>query len=392
VRSAGIPSSVLALRGPAEACTKAGQALRITVDLAIRPAMNTTAGLAGFSFPAGLSTFPAYIFGIAALVASETLSTLKPCILSRPKMKFICTLLLALVPILCRAQKPILPDFNADPTARVFDGELWLYPSHDIAGSTGWNMVDWHAFSSVDLIHWTDHGVIFGLKDITWANKFAWAPDCIARNGKYYFYFPADFQIGVAVSDRPSGPFKDTLGHPLIARNESKSVAMDPCVFIDEDGQAYLYFGQNQLFVVKLGADMVTRASPIAPLKVEHYHEGIWVHKRAGLYYFSYPSSLGDHVANLLEYSTAPTPTGPFTYRGVIMDNRSRNVHHSIIKVGERWLLFYHVQGPSPYERRVCVEDLSYNPNGTIRPVPMTPEGAEPLVPALPGPAARVAP
>jgi hypothetical protein len=308
------------------------------------------------------------------------------------KMKRLCLVLLALVSILCRAQKPILPDFNADPSARIFDGELWLYPSHDIAGSTGWNMVDWHAFSSVDLVLWNDHGVIFGLKDLTWADKLAWAPDCISRNGKYYFYFPADFQIGVAVADHPAGPFKDALGHPLIARNEGGSTAMDPCVFIDNDGQAYLYFGQNQLFVVKLGVDMISRISPIVPLVVQHYHEGIWVHKRAGLYYFSYPSSLGDRVANLLEYSTAPTPTGPFTYRGVIMDNRSRNVHHSIIQVGDRWLLFYHVQGPSPYERRVCAEDLSYNPDGTIRPVAMTRDGAKPLVPPLPGPAAVALP
>lgn len=301
------------------------------------------------------------------------------------KIRHLIAVLLAAVPALCPAQKPILPDFHADPTARVFGGEIWLYPSHDLAGSTGWNMVDWHAFSSVDLVHWTDHGAIFGLKDLTWADKFAWAPDCITRNGKYYFYFPADFQIGVAVADGPAGPFKDALGHPLIARSESGSTAMDPCVFIDDDGQAYLYFGQNQLFVVKLGTDMFTRISSIRPLEVSHFHEGIWVHKRAGLYYFSYPSSLGDRVANLLEYSTAPTPTGPFTYRGVIMDNRSRNVHHSIVQVGDRWLLFYHVQGPSPYERRVCVEDLSYNPDGTIKPVPMTREGAKALVPALPG-------
>ncbi len=307
-------------------------------------------------------------------------------------MKHLIIVLLAVIPLLCEAGNPILPDFHADPTARLFAGEIWLYPSHDIAGSTGWNMVDWHAFSSVDLVHWTDHGVIFGLKDITWADKFAWAPDCIARNGKYYFYFPADFQIGVAVANHPAGPFQDALGHPLIARSEGGSTAMDPCAFIDDDGQAYLYFGQNQLFVVRIGADMVTRISPLGPLEVRHFHEGIWVHKRSGLYYFSYPSSLGDRVANLLEYSTAPTPTGPFTYRGVIMDNRSRNVHHSIVQVRDRWLLFYHVQGPSPYERRVCVEDLSYNPDGTIKPVPMTREGAMPLVPPLPGRAASTAP
>ena len=103
------------------------------------------------------------------------------------------------------AQTQILPDFQADPSARVWNDVLWIYPSHDIAGSTGWDMVDWHAFSSTDLKHWTDHGVIFGLKDLTWARKWAWAPDCMRRNGKFYFYFPADDQIGV-VSGREYDP------------------------------------------------------------------------------------------------------------------------------------------------------------------------------------------
>jgi beta-xylosidase len=299
-------------------------------------------------------------------------------------LKNLVKVLFVLTAAVCQAQKPILPDFYADPSARVFNGEVWLYPSHDLAGSTGWNMVDWHTFSSTNLVDWTDHGVIFSLKDLTWADKFAWAPDCINRNGKYFFYFPADFQVGVAVADKPDGPFQDALGHPLIARNEGGSTAMDPCVFIDADGQAYLYFGQNQLFAVKLGTNMVTRTSPLLPLNVHNYHEGIWVHKRDGVYYFSYPSNKGDHIANLLEYSTAPTPTGPFTYRGVILDNRSRNVHHSIVQVRGRWLLFYHVQGPSPYERRVCAEELFYNPDGTIKPITMTKAGVKPLALAAP--------
>jgi len=140
------------------------------------------------------------------------------------------------------AQKPILPDFQADPSARVFDNQLWIYPSHDIAGSKGWDMVDWHAFSSDDLHTWKDQGVIFSLADLTWAKRYAWAPDAASRNGKYYFYFPADDQIGVAVSDRPQGPFKDALGRPLIDRGESGTRVMDPCIFVDDDGQAYLYF------------------------------------------------------------------------------------------------------------------------------------------------------
>ncbi len=281
-------------------------------------------------------------------------------------------LITILFPLNITAQKPILPDFNADPSARVFGDTMWIYPSHDIAGSTYWDMLEWHCFSSTDLKNWNDHGVIFSVNDITWADKYAWAPDCIRRNGKYYFYFPADFQVGVAVSENPAGPFRDALGKPLIAKDEGGTRVMDPCIFIDDDGQAYLYFGQNQLCAVKLKPDMITRDGNIRQLSLTNFHEGIWVHKRKGLYYLSYPSHKGDLTANLLEYSIGKTPYGPFEYKGVIMDNRSRNVHHSIVEFKGQWYLFYHVQGPSPYERRVCMEKIEYNEDGTIKPVKMS--------------------
>lgn len=286
-------------------------------------------------------------------------------------------LVAVLLTLLCHnavAQKPILPDFEADPSAHVFGDQLWIYPSHDIAGSRGWDMTDWHAFSSTDLRTWKDHGVIFSLADLTWAKESAWAPDAAYRDGKYYFYFPADDQIGVAVSDNPDGPFKDALGKPLIARGESGTRAIDPCIFIDEDGQAYLYFGQNNLRVVKLKADMITRDGEVQSLAAKNYHEGIWVHKRNGIYYLSYPIFDGVN-AGKLAYGMGRSPHGPFEYKGVIMDNRSRNIHHSIVQYRGRWYIFYHVQGPSPYERRVCAEFLDYNANGTIKAIAMTAEG-----------------
>jgi arabinoxylan arabinofuranohydrolase len=276
------------------------------------------------------------------------------------------------------AQKPILPDFQADPSARVFGNHLWIYPSHDIAGSHGWDMTDWHAFSTTDLRTWTDHGVIFSLADITWAKQHAWAPDAAFRNGKYYFYFPADDQIGVAVADKPAGPFHDALGHPLIARDEAGTRAIDPCIFTDDDGQAYLYFGQNHLRVVKLKPDMITRDGDIRSLVATNFHEGIWVHKRNGIYYLSYPIFDGTN-AGQLAYSMGTTPYGPFIYKGVIMDNHSRNIHHSIVEFKGKWYIFYHVQGPSPYERRVAAEFLHYNPDGTIQPIAMTTTGIAPI-------------
>jgi arabinoxylan arabinofuranohydrolase len=272
------------------------------------------------------------------------------------------------------AQHQILPDFQADPSARVFHGRLYVYPSHDLAGSKDWDMRDWHVFSTEDMVHWRDHGQIFSLADITWAKQHAWAPDCIERNGKYYFYFPADDQIGVAVSNSPTGPFKDALGKPLIGRNEAGIRSIDPNIFIDDDGQAYLYFGNShdKVAVVKLKQDMVTRDGPIQVLDLKNYHEGIWVHKRKGLYYFSYPSYRGDMTANLLEYSVAKSPMGPFEYKGVILDNRSRNVHGSITEYKGKWWLFYHVSGPSDYERRVCLAPLEYSEDGSILPVKMS--------------------
>lgn len=236
-------------------------------------------------------------------------------------------------------------------------------------------MVDWHCFSSTDLEHWEDHGVIFSLDDIAWAERNAYAPDCMKRDGKYYLYFTADYNIGVAVSDSPSGPFKDALGEPLVRNGEGGTLAMDPCVFVDDDGQAYLYYGQFKLCVVKLKGNMVEKDGDVVALDVHRYCEGIWVHKHNGLYYFSYASALGDKVANLLEYSAAKSPLGPFDYKGIIIDNRSRNVQHSIVRFRSQWYLFYHVEGPSPYERRVCAEYLYYSDDGTIQPIEMTKEG-----------------
>jgi beta-xylosidase len=277
---------------------------------------------------------------------------------------------------------PILPDFYADPTAREFEGRFWIYPSHDLPGSTYWDMVDWHVFSSDDLVRWHDHGVIFSLDDVSWADRWAWAPDCIARNGKYYFYFPADMQIGVAVGPSPTGPFSDALGRPLIGRGEAETTVIDPAVFIDDDGQAYLYFGNGNaesLRVVRLNEDMITRDGPILKVRAENFHEAAWMHKYEGRYYLSYCSLEGTgpegELKSRIAYSIGESPLGPFEYQGWILDNGSRNNHHSIVKFGNQWYIFYHVQGPSWYERRVCAEFLEYDDNGSILPVKMTKTG-----------------
>ena len=233
-------------------------------------------------------------------------------------------------------------------------------------------MVDWHVFSTDDLTTWTDHGEIFSLEDIAWADKDAWAPDCIERNGKYYFYFTAADQIGVAVADSPTGPFKDALGRPLVKKNElGIRWMLDPCIFIDDDGQAYLYVGgAYRLAVVKLKEDMITRDGPIQRLDMKGYFEGLWVHKRNGIYYASYPTR-PDHKksANVMVYSTATNPMGPFEFRGEIIDNQSLNVHGSITEFKGQSYLFYHKAGPSHWERQVWAAPLSYNEDGSIQPI-----------------------
>lgn len=292
---------------------------------------------------------------------------------------------LALLATSTWAQKPILPDFHADPSAHYWAGKYWIYPSTDEPGSTSWKeMRRWHCYSSTNLTDWHCEGEIFSLDKISWASEAAFAPDAVQRNGKYYFVFPAHFRIGIAVADKPNGPFEDAIGKPLIEKNECKGVSsFDPKLFVDDDNTPYLYYGGGMgCAVVKLKDNLIERDGEIVKLPLKEYAEGIWVHKYKGTYYFTYPNHYTDEEGNikqLLVYSTAPTPTGPFTYHGAFLDNKSRNSHHSIIEIEGKWYLFYHIQGPSPYERRVCVEYLEYNEDGTIKEVKMTQTGIDPI-------------
>lgn len=284
------------------------------------------------------------------------------------------------------AQKQILPDFHADPSAHAWAGKYWIYPSTDEPGSTTWKqMKRWSCYSSTDLSNWKDEGEIFSLEKISWAEDSAFAPDIATRHGKYYFFFPASFHIGVAVSENPNGPFVDAIGKPLVENKQCPGVnSIDPCIFIDDDENQtpYLYYGNGGVAMVKLKDNLLELDGEITKLSFKRYGEGIWVHKRGDLYYFSYPihyRNRNNEVKQVLAYQTAPSPTGPFTDRGYFFDNESRNSHHSIIEIEGKWYLFYHIQGPSPYERQVCVEYLEYDEEGLIKWVNMTKEGIKPI-------------
>jgi hypothetical protein len=293
------------------------------------------------------------------------------------------------------AQNPVITDqFTADPSARIFNGRVYVYPSHDIRAKEGQGrpnwfcMEDYHVFSSANLTDWTDHGVIVSQNKVAWVDstKYAmWAPDCICKNGKYYFYFPAmakdsiygkGFSIGVAFSDNPYGPF---IPEPDPILNVH---GIDPCPFIDKDGQAYLYWTARNIYVARLKDNMTELASEpqiINNLPEQGLKEGPFVFERDGIYYLTFP-----HVQNkteCLEYAMGKSPFGPFKVAGVIMDESPSGCwtnQQSFIDYNGQWYLFYHNNDLSPNfdkNRSERIDSMFFNADGTIRKVMPTLRG-----------------
>lgn len=295
------------------------------------------------------------------------------------------------------AQNPFVTHmYTADPSARVFNDTLYVYPSHDEDTATDFSMRDWHVFSTTDMKNWTDHGVIFSLNDISWADKQAWAPDCIERNGKYYFYYPVEqAKIGVAVSNKPYGTFEDPLDSALIHMNTPGVVCerdfIDPGVFIDDDGQAYLYMGQLVVNAIKLNEDMISYDGEVHLLEgTDDFFEAIWMHKHNNKYYLSYVGKSGE-----IKYAMGDHPLGTFEYKGVILERMNSGTnHHSIVEFKGQWYIFYHNSdlyfenhpevarkfgwedktSLHMYRRSICVDSLFYNEDGSIRKVIPTKE------------------
>ena len=279
------------------------------------------------------------------------------------------------------AQNPIIRDqFSADPTARVFNGKVYLYPSHDIPTPPSkklrenwFCMEDYHVFSSENLTDWTDHGVIVTQTKVPWLariNYDMWAPDCVFKNDKYYFYFPVGGRIGVATADKPEGPYS-VLDKPVEGIR-----GIDPCILIDKNGQAYIFTAMGRISVGKLKDNMIeTDGQPqtIANLPAKGLIEGPFAFELNGRYYLTYP-----HVENKierLEYAISDSPMGPYKQAGVIMDESPSGCwtnHQSIVRYKGQWYLFYHDKDYSPNfdkNRSVRVDSLSFNSDGTIRKV-----------------------
>jgi len=288
-------------------------------------------------------------------------------------------------------------DYMADPSANVFNGKVYIYPSHDWKSGVTTNnhgeafqMKDYHVFSMDDVENGdvTAHGKILDLKDIPWATSQLWAPDAAFKNGKYYFYFPARdknnvFRIGVAIADRPEGPFIPE-SEPI-----KGSYSIDPCVF-EDNGAYYMYFGgtgsspaglsSSSARVVRLSDDMLQFAEeprpvvllnkdgkPLGSSSNYQFFEAAWMHKYNGKYYFSY--STGN--THFLCYATGDNPYGPFTYQGIILTPVvGWTTHHSIVEFKGKWWLFFHDSRPSgdvTWLRSIKVIEMRYNEDGTIK-------------------------
>ncbi|MEV4455480.1 family 43 glycosylhydrolase [Microbispora sp. NPDC049633] len=318
--------------------------------------------------------------------------------LSRRTATWIVGLLcmLALLPATAaRADNPIIQTiYTADPAPLVHNGRVYLYTGHDEDGSTWFTMNEWRVWSSADMVNWTDHGSPLSVASFSWAKSDAWAGQTIYRNGKFYWYVPTTSRasgrmaIGVAVSDSPTGPFKDALGRPLVENGE-----IDPTVFIDDNGQAYLYWGNPNLWYVKLNADMISYSG--SPTKINLttagfgtrtgdasrptlYEEGPWVYKRGNLYYNVFAAKC---CSEFIAYSTATSPTGPWTYRGTVMPTQGGSFtnHPGIVDFNGGSYFFYHngaLPGGGGFTRSVAVEKFSYNADGTIPTITMTTTGA----------------
>jgi hypothetical protein len=279
------------------------------------------------------------------------------------------------------AQRPIIQTkYTADPAPMVYNDTVFLYTTHDEDDAEGFKMQDWLLYTSTDMVNWTDHGVVASLKSFDWVKRDngAWAEQVVERNGKFYMYCPIHGNgIGVLVSNSPYGPFKDPLGKPLVWQKEHWD-DIDPTVFIDEDGQAYMYWGNPNCYYVKLNEDMISYSGDIVKLKEtpEHYQEGPWFYKRNGHYYLAFaftccPEGIG--------YAMSDSPTGPWKTKGYIMrpTERTRGNHPGIMDYKGKSYVFglnydlLKLETNTHYERRsVSVAEMHYNEDGTIQEVP----------------------
>ena len=305
------------------------------------------------------------------------------------------------------AQNPFVQTWcTSDPAPMVHNGRMYVYTGHDEDNADFFWMQEWRVYSTDDMVNWVDHGSPLALESFSWADDRAWASQCVERDGKFYWYICAHSKIsngmaiGVAVSDTPTGPFRDAIGKPLFENGSWDHI--DPTVLIDDDGQAWLMWGNPQCYYLKLNRDMISYSGELGLLDMteeafggpimskrekgkkykDSYVEGPWLTKRNGTYQLLYAAGgVPEHIA----YSTASSPTGPWKYAGEIMplsDTKSFTNHCGVADYKGHSYFFYHT-GKLPngggFGRSVAVEEFKYNADGSFPTILPTDEGVKPI-------------
>nr|WP_320020451.1 glycoside hydrolase family 43 protein [uncultured Draconibacterium sp.] len=293
-----------------------------------------------------------------------------------------------------KINNPVIRDkFTADPAALVHNDTVFLYAGHDEAPDdfNFYRMNEWLVYSSTDMVNWKEYPIPLKTTDFKWAKGDAWAAQVIERNGKFYWYVTVEHgsipgkSIGVAVADNPVGPFKDALGKALITNDmttEQTQITwddIDPTVYIDDDGQAYLYWGNTACYWAKLKDNMIELDGEIHTVDLPHFTEAPWIHKRGDWYYLSYAYQFPEKTA----YAMSKSITEPWEYKGILNElaGNSNTNHQAIIEFNNQWYFIYHTGGIQPnggsFRRSVCIDKLHYNPDGTMKRVIMTSEGIQ---------------
>ncbi|KRD11261.1 glycoside hydrolase [Flavobacterium sp. Root901] len=292
-----------------------------------------------------------------------------------------------------KTNNPIITDkYTGDPAALVYKEKVYLYAGHDEAPNDFhfYKMNEWLVYSSCDMKKWESHPVPLKTSDFKWAKGDAWASQVIQRNGKFYWYVTVEHgtipgkSIGVAVSDSPLGPFKDALGRALITNDMTKFTDIswddiDPTVYIDSDGQAYLFWGNTSCHYAKLKENMTEIDGEIHHIELPNFTEAPWIHKHKNWYYLSYAYEFPEKIA----YAMSKSITGPWEYKGILNEiaGNSNTNHQSIIEFKGQWYFIYHNGASKPdggsFRRSVCIDKLFYNKDGTMKRIVMTSEGIQ---------------
>lgn len=286
------------------------------------------------------------------------------------------------------ASNPVVTNmFTADPAGLVYNDTMYIFTGHDEApaGHEGYIMNDWHIFSSGDMDTWVDRGAVLSIKSFKWARGSAWASQTIERNGKFYWYVTVhdgrDFAVGVAVADHPAGPYKDAIGKALITSdmtpaNSGVNYDIDPTVFIDDDGQAYIYWGNGAVMGYRLKENMVELQGGMFNVTPPSFTEAPYVHKRNGYYFLTYAYGWEERIGQ----ATMKSPTGPVSNSKVIVgyNKNSNTSHQAFVEFHNQWYYIYHTGAiGGSFRRALCVDYAYYENDSTIANITMTDAGVK---------------